>query len=517
MSTGRRILTNAVATYARSILVLFMVLFSGRWILQSLGPVDFGLFGVVGTITVFITFINTVMAASASRHLSFATGQCRGNADCADSLCRWFNASLSVHVVVPLILVLIGYPIGVYAVRHWLVIPPERIEACVWVFRFSVLSAFVTMSTVPFTAVYVARQRIAEQAIYDLASSVVSFVFAYSLLSYKGDRLLYFSFYKMGIVAGIAAIYVARAWAAFPETRIRFALWWDKAKIQELIGFASWNFFGALGWMVSSQGIAIAGNKFFGPVVNAALSVAGQVSSQVTALANAVMTALTPEIVSTEGSGNRERTVQLAFTTCRMTTVLNMLFMIPLCFEMKYILTLWLRNPPEYSVVFCQLTLLGWFLHSLSTGHAIAMGAVGKIRGYQLSLGLVMMLSLPAAWLGCKAGLPPWSILVASVSALGACSLGRVIWAKFLVDMSVVQWAKEVFFPTALAGALVMLPLAGIALLLPPSFWRLLLTAGASSLLILITGYAIILSPFERAYIGSKMRSRFNFLPSVGR
>jgi O-antigen/teichoic acid export membrane protein len=505
-------LTNAGATYARSLLVLFLVLFSGRWILQSLGAVDYGVFGVVGSITVFITFLNTVMATSASRHLSYAMGKCR-NAGSGDALlCDWFNVSLCVHFFVPMALVLIGYPIGAYAVRHWLVIPVDRMEACIWVFRFSVLSAFVSMSTVPFSAVYVARQRIAEQAVYDLASSVLNFGFAYCLLSYRGDRLIFFSFYKMAIVAAVAVVYVVRSWVSFPETRLRLASWFDREKMRELIGFASWNFFGALGWMVSSQGIAIVGNKFYGPAVNAALSVASQVSGQVTALANSVMSALTPEIVTTEGSGDRERMVRLAFTSCRLATLLNMIFMIPLCFEMQYVLTLWLKHPPEYSAIFCQLTLIAWFLNSLSTGHSIAMGAVGKIRGYQLSIGFGMMLSLPLAWLGCRAGLPPWSILVFSALAIGGCSFGRICWAKILVRMSIMQWVREILLPITWSCVLISLPLAAIVAFLPSSFGRLVLTTAISTILIGLTGYAFILSSDERAFLLCKTSARLPFL-----
>ena len=39
-----------------------MALFSSRWVLNSLGQSDFGLYSVVGSIIVFIVFLNSVMA-----------------------------------------------------------------------------------------------------------------------------------------------------------------------------------------------------------------------------------------------------------------------------------------------------------------------------------------------------------------------------------------------------------------------------------------------------------------------
>ena len=510
MGTGRRILTNAVAMYGRSLLVLFLVLFSSRWILLALGAVDFGLFGVVGSITVFITFLNTVMSMSAARHLAFAMGECRKMPPeaGADSLKRWFNASLSIHIVVPAVLVLVGYPVGVYAVRHWLTIPPDRVAACVWVFRFSVLTAFVSMSTVPFSAIYLARQKIAEQSAYDVLSSILNFVFAYSLLRYQGDGLCYYACYKMGISVLVSTVFVTRALVSFPETRVNVAYWWDRDRVRQLLGYASWNFFGALGWMVKDQGLYIIANKAFGPVVNAAMSVAGQVSGQVTALANSVMSALTPEITSTEGAGDHAKTVRIAFTSCRMAALLCMVFMIPLCFEMQYVLNLWLKNPPAWSALFCQLTLLGWFLHALSTGHAIAMGAVGKIRDYQLSIGGGMILCLPVAWTCCHYGLPPWCILVVSVLTMAFCSFGRVLWAKPLAGMAIGQWFREVFNPVALSCALVSMPLALLVWLLPSNFFRLCLVSAVGGLGVVLTGWIFVLRPEERNYFVVRIKAR---------
>ena len=48
MTQNRRIVLNIVATYGRSLYALVLGLFTARWVLMSLGQVDYGLFGVVG-------------------------------------------------------------------------------------------------------------------------------------------------------------------------------------------------------------------------------------------------------------------------------------------------------------------------------------------------------------------------------------------------------------------------------------------------------------------------------------
>ena len=135
MKSSSRIVINTGVTYLRSILGVGFALFSSRWILQALGATDFGLFQVVGSLIVVLTFFNSVMASSAARHFAFAIG--KGD---TEDVNRWFNTSLNIHLILPAILIVIGWPIAEYAIRNWLTIPPERVESCVIVFRISLIN-----------------------------------------------------------------------------------------------------------------------------------------------------------------------------------------------------------------------------------------------------------------------------------------------------------------------------------------------------------------------------------------
>lgn len=501
MASKATIVMNTMGTYFRSLVALFLGIFTARWVLLGLGKVDFGLFAVVGTIITFITFINSVMSQSASRHLAYAIGK-------GEDVKQWFNSSLSVHVLVPLLLVVVGYPIGTYVVAHGLTIPPERIEACQWVFRFSLLNAFFTMASVPFGALYIARQRIAEQSLYGVATSCINCVLAYVMLSWNGDRLIFYSAYITCVSLTMLAIYVVRTWCIFPESHIDFSAWWDKAKVRALFSFAGWNALGAFGWLVKNQGLVILTNKFYGPAVNAAMGVAQQVSGQVNSLSNALMAALTPEIVSTEGAGDRSRMLRLSMSANRFACLLLFVFAFPLCLEMEYVLTLWLKHPPEWSVLFCQLTLVGMFFNNLTTGHAIAMGANGKIAAYQITMGGMMVLSLPAAYIGCKCGLAPWIVLVVSAATLGALTLGRVFWARRLVAMPVRAWLGGLVVPFAALIVLEGILLLPIRWVMTESFARLCVVSLLSGTLTVGCAMVFVLSTQEREFVIGKIKSR---------
>ena len=56
MTANKRIFLNIIATYGRSLFTLGCGLISGRWVLAILGEVNFGLWGLIGGMTVFISF-----------------------------------------------------------------------------------------------------------------------------------------------------------------------------------------------------------------------------------------------------------------------------------------------------------------------------------------------------------------------------------------------------------------------------------------------------------------------------
>ena len=126
-----------------------------------LGEVDYGLYGVVGGLTAFILLFNNVLASAVSRYYAFSVGRAsiKGNETAGLEECRkWFTVALTLHLSIAVLFTAIGYPLGCWAVRHYLVIPTDRVSACIWVWRFVCLSCFAGMINVPFNAMYYAKQ-----------------------------------------------------------------------------------------------------------------------------------------------------------------------------------------------------------------------------------------------------------------------------------------------------------------------------------------------------------------------
>ena len=67
MSPNKRIVLNILATYGRTVVGALCGIFSTRWVLMALGKEDFGLFGLVGSLVIFMSFFNTQFAGALSR------------------------------------------------------------------------------------------------------------------------------------------------------------------------------------------------------------------------------------------------------------------------------------------------------------------------------------------------------------------------------------------------------------------------------------------------------------------
>ena len=59
MTQKTRIVLNTIASYGRSMFSAVCGIFSARWVLMALGKEDYGLFGLVGSLVIFITFLYT--------------------------------------------------------------------------------------------------------------------------------------------------------------------------------------------------------------------------------------------------------------------------------------------------------------------------------------------------------------------------------------------------------------------------------------------------------------------------
>lgn len=446
MTTGQRILVNALATYGRTLLAIFLGLFSSRWVLASLGEVDYGLMGVVGGILVFITFFNSLSTSATARFFAFSIGQ-----KDVEETRRWFNTALSFEAILPPSLVIIGFFAGEWAINNFLSIPPDRLATALWVFRISLITALVTMMCSPFIAMYTAKQNIAELSFWGMGVSLCTFIFAYTLTTLSGNMWLIYSIGVSSVTCVFSILQSIRAYRKYAECKIVFGYWFDKRRLKEMTSYSFWTLFGALGGIFYSTGIGIILNKFFPPLqfpsINASYSVGSTISGHTQNISSALMGAFLPEIVSSEGRGDRAGVIRQMFRAARLSYIIISIIAIPILFETEFILKAWLQNPPEHAALFCRTLLIAFLISRTSAGFDAAICATGKIRNYQLVMSSWAYLSIGVCALLLFWGGGLYSVCGVIIGYNIVNVSGGVFFCKKLVGISVRSWIRAVVMP----------------------------------------------------------------------
>lgn len=473
---------------------------------MALGEVDYGLFGVVGGLTAFIAYFNGILSGAIGRYFAVSIGEQQKSVDEGLDVCRmWFTTAFVLNSVVPTLLMLVGYPIGVWVVRNFLTIPADRLLSCVWVWRFVCLTCYLGMITLPFRAMYSAKQYIAELTIYSFITTTLNASFLYYMVTHPSDWLAKYAFWQCMLNILPQSIIAIRAYFIFPECRVvkKYLNCWGN--IKKLSGYAFWNAWGTLGAMLRAQGNAILINKYFGPRINAGFSVGSHLSGHTNMLSGEMIGAFSPAIYNAWGSGDYDLARRLAYRTCKMSTLFILIFAIPLALEVDEVLLLWLKNPPCYAAGFCWFVIGMNVIDKMAVGHMIMVNANGKIAKYQAFLGTSLVMTLPFAWLFIVLGGGVFSVGIAMVGTMIFCALGRVWFARSLVGMSSKYWIKQIAMPLSALILVCLLVGALPSMFISPSFWRICLTTLTVEIVLIPISWIFILNDAERNFIKDKI------------
>ena len=480
ITENRRIALNVVVTYGRTVIDVLCSLFAVRWVLMALGERDFGLYGVVGGLVIFMSFINGLFSSAVARFYGYEIGRMSVSDDRASALeeCRkWFSSAVVIHTVIPVILVIIAYPLGVHAISHgWIGVPQDRITACCWVWLFVCIDGFTAMMSAPITAMFTAKQNIAEMTFYSMIYTIGRTLFIFCMTLIQRDWLVP---YALGIclIAQLPRVCLTiHALVRFEECRFRFGVLRELWRCKKLVSFVGWRSFMGLGDIAKGQGIAMLVTRFFGAEANAAMSVGVRLGGESAIFSSALQNAFAPAITAACGAGQFEKMRCLAYRVCKYSTLLVMLIAIPLMLEIKEVLRLWLKTPPMFSEGICICVIIACLLGRCSFGHTIATMAKGDIAAYSIAHGISLMLSIVFAGMFIWFGGGIYWVGIAIVVTSGLALFGDIIIARRCVRMSVAIWLKNVISPLFL----VSVPTVLVGLLsvnyLEPSFSRVCIT-----------------------------------------
>jgi hypothetical protein len=195
---------------------------------------------------------------------------------------------------------------------------------------------------------------------------------------------------------------------------------WKYDIIKEIVGYIGLSFFGTTMFTLTQQGINVILNMFFGPVINAAKGISTQVSTAIWRFCACISTPINPQIVKSYANGDNEEVLYLFERNTKLSLFIMMILATPILFETRFILNVWLKNVPDYAIIFTQLALLDSFVACFIIGASTIIGASGKLMRMEVWGRLITLSVLPISYLLLK--------LISSNSLIS----GFVLWYKFL-------------------------------------------------------------------------------------
>ena len=487
---NKRIAKNTMFLYMRMLFSMGISLYASRVVLQTLGIEDFGIYGVVGGVVSMFTFLNSSMAGATSRFLTFELGK-RDWFKLRDT----FSSALLEHLAISVLIALIAETIGLWFLVNKLVIPEDRLMAAIIVYQFSILSMIFSVIQVPFSASIIAHERMNVYAYIEMFHAFLKLLIVYLLLFVDFDKLILYAVLLSVVSFIVLCLYSIFCIVKFKECRLRLV--WKPSILKPMLCFSGWDVYGNMSVMARSQGVNMLLNIFFGPMMNAASSIATQVQGAVMAFSTNIITAFRPQIVKSYATGCYKNMDSLISMASRLNFMLLSVIMIPLIIEIDYILSLWLGNVPHYASIFCSFTLLFVLFSSMSTILIVGIHATGKIRRPSLINGSLYLMVVPLSYLAYLYSMPVWISYIFNVFAviIGMLSNAYTLH-KYVSDFSVLRFIKRdlsrcslVFIIGALGG---VIPTVFIDIGLIQLFVVFLM----SFILISISGY-LILIPVE--------------------
>lgn len=436
---------------------MLISLVSVPMILNALGKSDYGLYNLIAGVISMLSFLNASMAITTQRYMSVAIGE-NNNV----KLNNIYNTSLVLHFIVGLLIIVLFEICYLFLFDGFLNIAPQRIIAAKIVYQLIVASTFFTIISVPFGALMNAHENMLAFSVISVIDSLLKLLLAFYVGRCAYDRLI---IYAAGI-AGISLIHIlfnqVYVRIKYKEYRISLKKYFSRDYFRQMFGFTGWNTLASVAVVSRNQGIAVFFNLLCGTIANAAYGIANQINGVLGYFSSTFQKALNPQLMKSEGMHDKLRLIRLALISSKYSVWVIALFAIPLIIEMPYVLQLWLKNVPEYTLRLSQLVLILAIVGQYSVGLMSSIQAIGKIRTYQIIMSGLIILNLPICYCVLKFGYPIHYCIAVFIVMEFISMMTRLYMAQKIVGIRSVVFIKKVIVPTIsclLTGTLCICPL----------------------------------------------------------
>lgn len=423
--------------YVRQLFVLAIGLYTSRLTLEVLGETDFGIYAAVGGITSLMAILTTSLATGTQRFITFELG--KGN---IERLNRVYVTSINIHVILSIILLIVGEVAGSWFIFCKMTIPAERLWTAFYVFQFTLFNSAFTIINAPNHAEIVAHEDMGIWAFISIADSVLKLISVACLFLISWDKLLIYSFalFIIQFLQRTFCLWFCKK--SYPEVKYSFI--WDSVLIKDMMKIAGWSGLNNLAVTGFIQGVSILLNVFFGPVLNAAYSIAMQAYSGIRQFCSSFQLASNPQIVKLYSVGEYDRMQRLLLSVCKFSFFLIFVLSLPFLINANFVLSIWLKEVPAHTESFFILLLVYAYIDVLAYPLDIAAQATGKLKHYSITVSIIVLSTLVFAYIAYRFNAIAESIYIIAIIVSGFSLFARLFHLQRLIGLNVSSFIKTV-------------------------------------------------------------------------
>ena len=411
---NKRVLKNTAALYIRMALMMVITLYTSRVVLQNLGVTDFGIYNIVGGVVVMFSFLSITLEVAIRRFLAVELGKGGENYH------QVFLSSLYAIFIVGLVLI-----IGL------------------------VLTFLIHFLTIPFNASITANERMDAYAYFGIIDALMRLGVAFAIQIAVTDKLILYA-----ELITISAFVLSLLNIGFCRLKLglKFSLkLTDKTYMKSILQFSGWSVMGQMANLLSTQGINMMFNMFWGVAVNAAMGISQQASTALSRFITNFQIAFGPQLTKSYAvSGLSKET--FTFMSRISKVVLFLIFVIgySLLVNIDALLDLWLVEVPEYANGFCRVAILMAAIEGCAGPLYILVYAKGDVKKYQIWLTIVQVIYVVATYIMCKMGYSPVVVYALAVVSYVVAYFVRLYLLRNIMQFPVLEYLKNIFVPLLL-------------------------------------------------------------------
>ena len=498
-SNTARIAKNTLMLYFRQIVIMLVSLYTVRVVLNTLGTEDYGIYNIVGGVVVMFSFLNGAMTSATQRFLNFAMGQ-----NDIEQVRDVYSVSLIIHILIALTVIILAETVGLWFFYTWLKMPLDRRDIALIVYQFSIAVTIINIVLIPYRATIIAYEKMSFFALISIVEALLKLVVAFLLSIILLDKLMVYAFLIFSV--SVITFFIHKIYCNKMFKTAHFKYCNDKKLFKQLADFSGWSIFGQVAVVCSSHGINVLINIFYGVTVNAALGIATQVNTTVFTFVTNFQTAFRPQIIKSFAAKNYDYFKQLIFQTSKISFYLLFFFELPLFINADFVLQLWLKNVPEYSVIFTRLMLLNSLESALAGPLIGSIQATGDIKKYQLIGSCFVFANLPLSllllWLKFKL---VW-VLYIKIGISLLLLIWRIIYLSIKVNLPIIDYIHKVILPVLIiAGGSTFITVSTYGLFI--NWTRLIFSCIISTVSICCLVYFIGLNKREKILLKNWVKS----------